>query len=1373
MRSVARRLKQLLGRFPRAKACSTVARPERSVLEAELLEDRTLLNAAYDLIGLTALRRDPSFAGLDGSGVTVAVIDTGLDAAQPLIAPGFVTGWDFLTNSPSTTDPLGHGTQVAGVIGARNPEVGVAPGVNLIGLKVGGVDGSPDINLRALESALEWVDAHHLQFNIQVVNLSVGSGFYTAGSSFQSDPLYADVKRLEADGVTVVAAAGNYYRLGGEVRNSAAPGVFSTLDVGAVWQDGVNSNVQWGTGEIDFTTGADRVVSFSQRPDTPNVLFAPGAILQTTLPGGGTGANAGTSIAAPVVSGVAAIVQEAAYHFGGRYLAPDEMRQVLQSTADTVFDGDDENFNVRPTNASYPRVNVYSAVKLIRQMFDPPSSTGTGEDDNGTLGGAYLGPNLSGADSFSLNGNLGSDGDGELIGPSDVDLVKFQVLTPGTVTAETFARNFNTVDTYLRLFDSNGVELTANNDKSATDVFSRLQFDLQPGVYYVGVSGFPNTNYDPHHPGSGVPGATGDYRLSLSLATRDPDGVISGANQLNLIQQPVVLGASIGMDGSQFVGPSDVDLYEVRAPDDGTLTIDLGGSYGSSTLNGSLEAWLVQASGALTPLFTPQTGNPIHQTVTVLHGQTVLIGVADASNTAYDPRDLSGPPSQTLAGSGGRYDLRLGFTNGDADGTLATAVDLPGPVANSPGRLGRNADGTPVGPRDVNFYHLRWSTGGVLELRVASFGAPSITDPVRTLLTVWDAAGHKLASSSGDPGPDPLLRYVIQANTDYYVSVSSSGNDSFSPTVVDSGTAGPVGSYLFTASLLPADLAGSFGDNSVQSGAPGRVYAGTAVTGSIGYDGSLAVGPADVDLYRFQPSAEGMVTVRVAPSGPNGVNAVLRVFDASGVELAFSDASSGGSVRLLQFHALAGQTYYIGVNGASPGARAYNPLTGAGAVAGSTGPYTLSLSQTSDRAAFAAGLASDLFGRPADAAAMAAQDQALTAAQAPAMAAMATNFVLSAEARGNLVRANYQTLLGRAPSADEVSAWVAQFQQGLSPEALVRFLVASTEYYLHSGGSNANWLSQVYQDLLGRAPEPGTAQLVLNLLNAHAITRDQIAQNILASPEYQCRVVRTLYQRYLGRAASDAEVSNGQQFLAQPPAAGQPARSDQLLALVLASAEFAHRAGDTAALWVSGLYTRFLGHAGDPAGLGQATATVLNAAAPARVSAALGQLQSDEARGLFVRGLFRQLLGRSGSAVEVNGIVSLMRGGVTAGQVFAAFLASGEYGQASGGTDAGWVSRAYVDVLGRPVDAASLTTLVNALATGTMTRAQIATALLTSPEYYQHFIANAYQTYLGRAVSAAELTNWLAAFQNGLTTDQALANVLGSSEYFARIHPVS
>ena len=328
-------------------------------------------NPAFDLIGLTKLRNDPEYAGIDGSGFSVAVIDTGIDTEHPFIAPNYVAGYDFIDNDNNPYALQRHGTHVSGIIGATNQDIGVAPDVGLISLRALNSNGGGSFT--EIENALTWVLENQEKYNITAVNISLGSGFYTSESELRGDILADDIRRLEAAGVTVVSAAGNRYFTNSGQSNQAnlvSPAISSTIAVGAVWQDDATPQYEWLEGGIDYSTEADRIVSFSQRLDAPNMIFAPGAIISSTVPGAKIGKGAGTSQAAPHIAGAVALLQEASLQFSGRLLAPEEVSEILRTTADTIIDGDDEDDNVSNTYTAYPRVNIYNAVSEVKRRSD-------------------------------------------------------------------------------------------------------------------------------------------------------------------------------------------------------------------------------------------------------------------------------------------------------------------------------------------------------------------------------------------------------------------------------------------------------------------------------------------------------------------------------------------------------------------------------------------------------------------------------------------------------------------------------------------------------------------------------------------------------------------------------------------------------------------------------------------------------------------------------------------------------------------------------------------------------------------------------------------------------------------------------------------
>src|SRR5439155_10262334 len=190
-----------------------------SALVQRLALDRKtlgLMERTGPTIGATAVRQT---LGYDGTGIGVAVIDSGItawhddltDAAAPASqrVARFV---DFVGGQTYPYDDYGHGTHVAGIIagngfdssGARS---GAAPGARLTVLKV--LDGSGSGRISDVIAALGYVVMYHDALNIRVVNMSVGTGVY---ESYLSDPLTLAAQRVVNAGVVVVAAAGNLGR---------------------------------------------------------------------------------------------------------------------------------------------------------------------------------------------------------------------------------------------------------------------------------------------------------------------------------------------------------------------------------------------------------------------------------------------------------------------------------------------------------------------------------------------------------------------------------------------------------------------------------------------------------------------------------------------------------------------------------------------------------------------------------------------------------------------------------------------------------------------------------------------------------------------------------------------------------------------------------------------------------------------------------------------------------------------------------------------------------------------------------------------------------------------------------------------------------
>jgi serine protease AprX len=260
-------------------------------------------------------------AAAAGRGVGVGVLDTGIAASGDLA--GRVVASADLSGEWSFTDSYGHGTFMAGLIagsGQGGGPAGVAPGADLVDLKVAGADGAT--TLGQVLAALQLADAARERFNLRVLNISLGA---PAGDPATA-PLTEAVERLWADGVTVIAASGNE---GGGVE---APGLDPyVVTVGAV--DAAGAVPGWSSRGPDFAGRA--------KPDlvAPGVglvgLRAPGSAIDLANPSARVGDHyfrgSGTSMSTAVAAGAAALV--AAAHPGW---GPDRIKAALTSTADPV-----------------------------------------------------------------------------------------------------------------------------------------------------------------------------------------------------------------------------------------------------------------------------------------------------------------------------------------------------------------------------------------------------------------------------------------------------------------------------------------------------------------------------------------------------------------------------------------------------------------------------------------------------------------------------------------------------------------------------------------------------------------------------------------------------------------------------------------------------------------------------------------------------------------------------------------------------------------------------------------------------------------------------------------------------------------------------
>ena len=298
---------------------------------------------------LTKINGPDAWSNTTGdSGLTVAIIDTGVDPNHPDLAAKLVPGWNFYNNNSDSSDVYGHGTKVAGTVAAMsNNGTGVASvcwNCYIMPLRVSRADGYASWS--TIATALGW---------------AANQGARVANISYQV-----------TTSSTVTTAAKNFWGKGGVVVSSAG-------------NDG--KFVTYADNPYIVTVGAtdpnDALYSWSTAGNNID-LVAPGCTY-TTLRGGGYGSGCGTSYSSPIVAGVAALVFSM-----NASLTPQKVTDILRLSADDLgAAGWDSTFGAGRVNASQAVASVVGAGTAKTTDTTAPSvqitSPGAGSTVSGTV----------------------------------------------------------------------------------------------------------------------------------------------------------------------------------------------------------------------------------------------------------------------------------------------------------------------------------------------------------------------------------------------------------------------------------------------------------------------------------------------------------------------------------------------------------------------------------------------------------------------------------------------------------------------------------------------------------------------------------------------------------------------------------------------------------------------------------------------------------------------------------------------------------------------------------------------------------------------------------------------------------------------------
>ena len=309
---------------------------------------------------------DVQAMGFTGAGVTVGILDSGLDRDHADLASSLAgeacfcskvagptgccpNGLDTQFGPGAAEDDHGHGSNVTGIVtsdGVIAP-VGTAPDASVVLVKV--LDNNNAFCCSSdVIAALDWILANRP--DVDVINMSLGTsaqfpGNCDAATSY-TQAFSEVIGELRSRGVASFAASGNN-RSGTHMNAPAC--VAQTISVGAVWDANVGGITTLGCS--DLTTAADKVTCFANSNATTDI-FAPGAPITSDYRNGGTSTFYGTSQASAHVAGCAANLLEASPS-----LAPSSLEAILEATGPPV--------TASQNGLSFPRVDCLAALEAL------------------------------------------------------------------------------------------------------------------------------------------------------------------------------------------------------------------------------------------------------------------------------------------------------------------------------------------------------------------------------------------------------------------------------------------------------------------------------------------------------------------------------------------------------------------------------------------------------------------------------------------------------------------------------------------------------------------------------------------------------------------------------------------------------------------------------------------------------------------------------------------------------------------------------------------------------------------------------------------------------------------------------------------------
>ncbi len=248
-----------------------------------------------------------------------------------------ISGYDFFNNDSDAIDDEGHGTHVAGIVGAKDGIIGIAPDAKLIITKVLNSTGDSDSSV-PIAQGIEFCVNESIEknLNMSAISISIGTQGYHNNSYCDSDfPLLTtQIDYAYKNNISVVIATGNEF-------------VYSGISGPACIQN--STRVTATTKNLDYVVYANRGGVF-------DIYAAPGYEINSTCLNQKYCIKSGTSMATPHISAMIALLLQAQKERNYEKLTPDEIKTRINKTGIDIYDSQ--------TNLSYKFVDIYSAIEI-------------------------------------------------------------------------------------------------------------------------------------------------------------------------------------------------------------------------------------------------------------------------------------------------------------------------------------------------------------------------------------------------------------------------------------------------------------------------------------------------------------------------------------------------------------------------------------------------------------------------------------------------------------------------------------------------------------------------------------------------------------------------------------------------------------------------------------------------------------------------------------------------------------------------------------------------------------------------------------------------------------------------------------------------